>query len=334
MILKSRISSFLKEHHHIRQIALSCYNGLNNTFLFIKLLMVNFFVRPFLRHPKYNKRYKIAICGIFKNEALFLKEWVEYHEMIGVEHFYLYNNNSDDNYLEILQPYIDRDLVTLIEWPYDQAQMKAYKHFYETYRHDTQWVSFLDIDEFFCPRYKENLYEWLKTKDKYPSLLIYWRMFGTSGKLYHDAEDLVIEQYNVSWDHMYHCGKCLINTDYDIAEFNSRTHHLPSVKYPLVGHAMKVRVTPANQYGCFVMDPIHFGWLYNEDKFTIQINHYWTKAWEIYERKRRMTDVYFKENPKLNMSYFYEHEFENRSTDHTIFRFLMQLKLKLGLYKE
>ena len=72
---------------------------------------------------------------------------------------------------------------------------------------------------------------------------------------------------------------------------------------------------------------------FDEEKNTIQINHYWTKAWDVYEKKRRMTDVFFKENPKLNMSYFYEHEYENRSADYTIFRFLMQLKLKLGLYK-
>jgi len=32
------------------------------------------------------------------------------------------------------------------------------------------------------------------------------------------------------------------------------------------------------------------------------------------------------------MSYFYEHEFENRVSNYTIYRFVMQLKLKLGLY--
>lgn len=159
-------------------------------------------------------------------------------------------------------------------------------------------------------------------------------MFGTSGKLYHDTEDLVIEQYNVSWDHLYHCGKCLINTDYDISEFTSTTHHLPILKFPLLGKVFRINLPPTNQFGLFVYDPFHFGWLYNENKYTIQINHYWTKAWEVYEKKRRMTDVYYKENPKLNMAYFYEHEYENRSVDYTIYRFVMQLKLKLGLYKE
>jgi len=294
----------------------------------------NVIVRPFLRRPKYSKKYRISICGIFKNEAPFLKEWVEFHEMIGIDHFYLYNNNSDDGFNDVLKPYVDRGLVTLIDWPYDQAQIKAYQHFYETFRNETQWVTFLDIDEFFCPRYDANLNDWLSKKDRYPVLLIYWRMFGTSGKLYHDFSKLVIDQYVVSWDHLYHCGKCLINTDYDIAEFSASVHHSPNVKYPLFGSSMKVTVIPANQFGWFVAGPWHFGKLVDEKKFSIQVNHYWSKAWEIYEGKRRMTDVYFKKNPKLDMSYFYEHEYENRTTDYTIYRFLMQLKLKLGYYKD
>ena len=244
-----------------------------------------------------------------------------------------YNNNSDDNYQEILLPYIKRGLVTLIEWPYDQAQIKAYQNFYETYRHDTQWVSFLDIDEFFCPRYEETLIEWLMKHDKYPVLVVYWRMFGTSGKLHHNYDQLVLEQYSVSWDHLYHCGKCLVNTDYDISVFDTSTHHLTRVKCPILGGLFKITVFPANQFGWFVFDPIHFSIFFNESKFTIQINHYWSKAWDVYEKKRRMTDVNFKENPKINMSYFYEHEHENRAVDHTIVRFLMQLKLKMGLFK-
>ncbi len=207
--------------------------------------------------------------------------------------------------------------------------MKAYEDFYNTYRNETQWVSFLDIDEFFCPRYETALIDWVRTKDKYPVLSINWRMFGTSGKMQHEPDKLVIEQYTVSWDHLYHVGKCLINTDYDISVFSGRTHHQTQVKYPLLGRFLKVTVTPANQFGWFVFDPFSFSWLYNENKYTIQINHYWSKAWDIYDKKRQMTDVYFKENPKRNMSYFLWHENQNSQTNYLIFRFLMQLKLKL-----
>ncbi len=61
--------------------------------------------------------HRKAVCAIFKNESVFLKEWLEYHLLIGVEHFYLYNNFSEDNYQDILAPYIEKGQVTLTEWP-------------------------------------------------------------------------------------------------------------------------------------------------------------------------------------------------------------------------
>ena len=43
---------------------------------------------------KKQKKYTVAVCAIFKNEGIFLKEWLEYHLLIGVEHFYLYNKSE------------------------------------------------------------------------------------------------------------------------------------------------------------------------------------------------------------------------------------------------
>src|SRR5579864_7571033 len=63
--------------------------------------------------PKYN----LSICAIFKNEAKYLKEWIEFHRLIGVDHFYLCNNNSTDNFKQLLRPYTSKGVITLIPWP-------------------------------------------------------------------------------------------------------------------------------------------------------------------------------------------------------------------------
>ena len=47
-----------------------------------------------------NKKYNLSICAIFKNEAKYLKEWIEYHRIFGVDHFYLYNIGSRDSFLD------------------------------------------------------------------------------------------------------------------------------------------------------------------------------------------------------------------------------------------
>ena len=64
------------------------------------------YINIFGKHDKRKMKYQVSLCLIFKNEAPFLKEWLDYHLTIGVSHFYLYNNNSDDNYLDVIKPYI------------------------------------------------------------------------------------------------------------------------------------------------------------------------------------------------------------------------------------
>ena len=47
----------------------------------------------------------LAILAIFRNEADIMEEWIEHHINEGVDHFYLINNQSTDNYSEILDKY-------------------------------------------------------------------------------------------------------------------------------------------------------------------------------------------------------------------------------------
>ena len=296
-----------------------------------KLLRGEFITKFALKQkPLYNKKYAISICAIFKNEAPFLEEWIEMNHLVGIEHFYLYNNNSSDNFHEVLLPYIENGLVTLVDFPYDHAQFKAYQNFYETYRHETQWVAFIDIDEFFCPNSHLTLQEWIKPYEKYPVIQIYWKMFGTSGLMHHDYSRLVTEQYHVSWDRLDHCGKCLINTDYDIVTFDWTCHHSTMVWKKIWGK--KRIIHPVNIFHRSTLGEGRFIKA-NESNPSIQLNHYWSKSWEIYDSKRQKTDVFFKENPKKKLSYFLYHENKNCAVDYNIYKFVMQLKLKLNNIK-
>ena len=62
-----------------------------------------------------DNRYRFSLVLIFKDEAPYLEEWIEFHLMLGVDHFYLYQNNSTDNYQEVLKPYIKDEKLTLID---------------------------------------------------------------------------------------------------------------------------------------------------------------------------------------------------------------------------
>jgi len=129
-------------------------------------------------------QHDLAICAIFQNEAPYLKEWLEFNILIGVEHFYLYNNYSTDNYKEILEPYINAGIVECIDWPYtckkDYAQIKAYNHCLNDVRGKVKWLMFIDIDEFLFPVQCDKLSEFLKDYEEFGAVCANWVMFGTS----------------------------------------------------------------------------------------------------------------------------------------------------------
>lgn len=264
-------------------------------------------------------RYTLTICSIFKNEARFLQEWIEYHLLIGVEHFYLYNNNSEDDYMSILEGYIKKGIVTLTDWADVPGQLSAYKHWYSNFRYETQWVSFLDLDEFICPRFNNTITCWLKKHERYPVIIIYWKMFGTSGKMKHDYNKLTIEQYVNSWEKLSNIGKLFYNTKFDIDYFHLGMMHSINVRIK------KWSVPPVNQYGYFVSYNIHRS---NGKCNEIQINHYWSKAFDAYEEKHARGDATFEKSPR-DYYYFLWHEQRNNSIDMSIFRFIIPLKLRI-----
>ena len=265
------------------------------------------------------KKHFLSFCSIFKNEAPFLREWIEYHLLVGVDHFYLYNNNSTDNYLEVLQPYIERGVVTLTEWPEIPGQITAFKHCFEHYRQETNWLSFPDLDEFICPFEHNNIPEWLNGFKRYPLVMVYWRMFGTSGQLAHDDNRLLIEQYFNCWPKLTSLGKLILNTNYDIAYYKVDMMHYFLAKWN------KLKIPPINQFGHFVLFGIHR----YKTKVDIQMNHYWSKSYSNYEAKHKRGSACWGKSWKT-FDKFVEYEQHNTSSDFSIFRFLIQLKLVLS----
>lgn len=272
------------------------------------------------RKPIIERKYDLVICAIFKDEAPFLKEWIVYHQLIGFKHFYLYNNNSTDNYSEVLQPFIDEGVVTLIDWPQIPGQLSSYTHWYENFRYECNWVSFLDCDEFFCPREASSMQEWIKQYKNYPVILFYWQFFGTSGNLKHDQNKLVIEQYHNCYAKRINMGKVLYNTNYDIASLNMMMHHY------LVVRIHGINIPPVNCFKKFVNYDIHR--VSGKGKFNIQINHYWSRAYYSYVDKQKKGEAAFVTSYKT-FEKFVKNERLNISTDSQVNRFVVETKLKM-----
>ena len=143
--------------------------------------------------------YDLAVVAIFKDEGRYLKEWLDYHLLAGVEHFYLYNNDSSDDYKEVLAPYVEKKLVTLIDFPGKAMQLIAYNDAIEKYRFECRYMAFIDIDEFIFPKTNQNISEVvdeiLSGKENAASLVINWQIFGSNGLEKADYSRGVLERF-------------------------------------------------------------------------------------------------------------------------------------------
>jgi hypothetical protein len=129
--------------------------------------------------------YYFTIGAIFKNESHILKEWIEHYFYHGVDHIYMINDNSTDNFLEIIQPYINEGKVTLYNSKYKEKwvdmQTDLYNEYFEKHLKETIWFGIVDLDEFLYSPQEINITNILKKYDSYNQLQINWVHFGSSG---------------------------------------------------------------------------------------------------------------------------------------------------------
>jgi Glycosyl transferase family 2 len=136
-----------------------------------------------LRDPSiFRPRYKLVVCAALKDEADDLAEWLAYHANLGVEAFYLYDNDSTDSTPHIIAALSSRYNITCYPISHQPAQTLAYRHFFEAHRFDAEWVAMIDGDEFINPR-GGSLSAYLDRSPDCAAIAINWMVFGSSGFL-------------------------------------------------------------------------------------------------------------------------------------------------------
>jgi glycosyl transferase family 92 len=139
----------------------------------------------------------LAACSVYLDEAPYLREWIEFHRLVGVERFFLYDNGSQDDHVEVLAPYIERGIVSLHEWPASPLdQRDVYEACLREHREDARWIAFIDIDEFLFSPTGDSVADLLRDFEDWPGVGVNWAMFSHSG--HRTAPDgLVIESYSM-----------------------------------------------------------------------------------------------------------------------------------------
>ena len=143
--------------------------------------------------------HDLTAVAIIKDEAPYLKEWIDYHLAAGVDHFALYDNESSDDTREVLKPYIQGHLVDYLSIPGPLAQMPAYNDAVRRFKFVSRYMAFLDIDEFIFPKTGQSIVEVvddvLALEPKAVGLAINWQVFGSNNLETAELEKGVLNRF-------------------------------------------------------------------------------------------------------------------------------------------
>ena len=120
---------------------------------------------------------KPNLVVIAKNENLYIREFIEYYFLIGVDNIILCDNNDLDgeSFEYILKNFINSGFVKILNYRGKKNfQIISYQEVYLKYLNNYNWFMFFDVDEYLIlPKF---LYIWI-SNSLLPVSIIYFILF-------------------------------------------------------------------------------------------------------------------------------------------------------------
>lgn len=279
-------------------------------------------------HKKYE--YELSVCAIFQNDATYLKEWIEFHKLVGVQHFYLINHFSTDHYFEVLFPYIITGEVELFHCMDDYTdpglwngiQSIEYTKIVKYCQDKTKWLALIDTDEFVFATEHDQLTDFLKDYEEFGGVYLFSQMFGTSCVPKIASHELLIEKLVRQSDVHYvwnTFGKSIVRPDrvawcdvhcscYQFPFYHVGSDKNPLPAWELIMHAHIAYITQ-----------------FAVDVSKARINHYWTRDEDYLMR------VKFPRYQRWDILWTFYERIHNLNTcsDYTIFKYVERLRHRL-----
>ena len=239
-----------------------------------------------------------------KDENSYLNEWINYHLKIGVEHFYIYDNESAVPVKHTLHELGLLKYATVIPIKGQSMQVKAYHRCLKSFGALSRWIAFIDIDEFIVPKSTNgNMPLFLKDFEAYGGIAINWLVFGSSGHIQKPGNSQL--------------SSFTLRSDLDFPP----NKHIKSIVQPRHVKSVSNPHAFAFKEGFFCVNE---NFAVVNDAFSevsvqkIQLNHYYCRSLEEYKEKvARGRGDYAKIERKLEE--FYNHDKpSNKVSDTTI----------------
>ena len=242
-----------------------------------------------------------CIFVLVKDEQLYLKEFLDYHFNIGINHIFVVEDPKSKSHKDITDQY-SKDKVTLMnaldvyetEETYQRALYEidhffnmqsrylknGLKYLHNHYNYD--WCFIIDVDEYITID-KDNINDVLEEYKDYDAVVIQWKIFGANGLIHKPdySKKGLIETYTKECQYQrkddmmwYQKVKTVYNMNHYYYDLYS-ADHLPKL----------------NSNWCrtnFTQDKENI--IYDK----IYIRHYITKSWEEYVYKIKVRGMFHK----------------------------------------
>jgi glycosyltransferase involved in cell wall biosynthesis len=223
-----------------------------------------------------SRKASVTLCGIVRDEGPYLLEWIAWYKFMGFDQIVIYDNASRDNSGAILAALHRAGEIRHRPWPDvpdQQPQLPAYRD--AVARCSTEWIAFLDADEFLVLHASPHIAGFLeRLPDECSAVAFNQRFFGSSSLQSYD-DRLVIERFTLT-----------ARPDHDLNHWVksiSRAHRIASIDSPhscelTSGYHADPGGSPCEVVGASRARAISFA--------DGQYNHYILKSLEEYRRKR------------------------------------------------
>ena len=248
--------------------------------------------------------YQLSVLAMFKNESWIIREWIEHYITEGVDHFYLIDNGSTDDYENKIKDYIDR--ITLVKdstrMPYGTQSFLYQKIFFDKIKKETKWIITCDVDEYI---YARNGYRnIIDVLERLPSIIetvwIPWKIFGSNNHVNHPS-NIVSSFFRRSNepDNFLGHGKSIFKTK-NLVNFGCCGHYVE------IKNNSRIHTPSGDNYYTFNITEE------NCSNFNLHLNHYMFLSEEYYLKIKcsrgggesgltsKYSIDYFRENDKKN----------------------------------
>ncbi|MGN8936904.1 glycosyltransferase family 92 protein [Collinsella sp. HCP28S3_E5] len=161
-------------------LALLPLGFLNATVLTIRTIVGHFYGEGDI------KEFSFAVCVIIKNEGRYLPEFISFHLAQGADKIIIYDNDSNDDVLAALSPFIDSGRIEYRQIHGKMRQLDAYNDAIRRHRHDYSAIAFIDADEFMVPSpdfktARDSIKIFFESHHEASGMQVNWKIFGSSG---------------------------------------------------------------------------------------------------------------------------------------------------------